>query len=92
MKTIETYKINGKDINVKMEKVESSNIQSVGVVYPMEIKPHDESIALVIKFFSGTYIYKEVPITKYIALRASGSLGAFFNTEIKGKYAFEKVG
>lgn len=43
-------------------------------------------------FVSGlVYDYKDVPPEVYAAMKASGSKGAFLNTEIKGKYAFEKV-
>lgn len=45
-----------------------------------------------VTFVSGMiYDYLEVPATVYEEMKASSSKGIFLNTEIKGKYAFEKV-
>ena len=45
-----------------------------------------------IMYVSGiVYDYKDVPADVYEAMKISGSKGIFLNTQIKGKYEFEKV-
>lgn len=43
-------------------------------------------------FVSGMiYDYKNVPEEIYKAMKTASSKGTFLNTEIKGKYEFEKI-
>jgi hypothetical protein len=47
---------------------------------------------LVVTFISGrTYIYENVPGALYAAFRAAPSKGAFFNAEIRDRYAFHAL-
>jgi KTSC domain len=40
----------------------------------------------------GTYSYSGVPIDEYTNFQLSGSQGKYFNTYIRNRYAFERVG
>ena len=43
-------------------------------------------------FVSGVkYIYSDVPINIYEAMKVSRSKGIYFNQKIKEKYAFERI-
>lgn len=45
-----------------------------------------------ITYVSGSvYEYKGVPLDVFNAMKRSGSKGAFLNTQIKGRYDYEKV-
>lgn len=52
---------------------------------------------LVVQFLNGTaYVYKDVPIEQYDALKAAAidpdtSTGKHFNTNIKGNFEFERL-
>jgi hypothetical protein len=60
------------------------------VVHTINYDPGTETLR--ITFVSGIiYEYKNVPETIYIQLKTSRSKGVFLNTNIKGKYDFEKV-
>lgn len=65
--------------------VESSNLLSVG---------YDQATAtLEIAFHSGSvYQYTNVPLEIYQELMQASSKGQYFNHEIKGGYAYRKVG
>lgn len=60
------------------------------VVAAMRYYAHSRVLRIV--YTSGNvYDYKDVPPEVYEAMKASGSKGVFLNTEIKGKYGYEKV-
>jgi hypothetical protein len=47
---------------------------------------------LFVTFISGTvYAYKKVPESVYNDMKAFREKGVFLNTNIKGKYEFEKI-
>jgi hypothetical protein len=51
-----------------------------------------EQKALRVTFVSGmVYEYKPVPEDLYLKMKASISKGKFLNSQIKGKYMFEKI-
>ena len=53
---------------------------------------NSDTQVLRVVFVSGlVYDYKNVPEAVYQAMKAAVSKGTFLNTEIKGKYDFEKV-
>lgn len=67
---------------MKLRKVKSSNIESVGY----------ENENLYIQYQSGAiYKYKNVPKVIYESLIDSDSKGRFMNSEIKNKYLFERL-
>ena len=67
-----------------MTNVSSSNIKSVG--YDMDKK------ILCIKFLNGSlYTYKDVPLSKYEALRDANSVGKYLNQNIKGIYSYTQI-
>lgn len=70
---------------IAMIPVESSNVESIG---------YDEGTqTLRIKFLSGaTYDYKNVLAMEYEQLKNAPSIGSYLNRNIKGNYAYEKVG
>lgn len=52
----------------------------------------DRTRVLTVTFVSGeTYVYREVPGAVYEAFLAAESWGRFFQAEIRGRYAFERV-
>ncbi len=56
------------------------------------IKYDARAARLRITFVSGkVYDYKNVPEDVYNAMRVASSKGMFLNTEIKGKYTYQKV-
>jgi len=64
-----------------MEKrsVQSSTVKSVGY--------DEKTLTLEIEFVNGNiYQYFDVPHSVHSELMASGSLGQFLNTQIKGQY------
>lgn len=53
---------------------------------------HNESGSLYITYVSGAvYIYKNVPLKIYEAMKKAISKGTFLNTKIKGHFAYEKL-
>lgn len=40
---------------------------------------------------TGKYVYKDVPLGTYLALRKAPSLGKYIHMNIKGKYDYEKL-
>lgn len=67
---------------MKLRKVKSSNIESVGY----------ENENLYIQYQSGAiYKYKNVPKVIYESLIDSDSKGRFMNSKIKNKYLFERL-
>lgn len=64
--------------------VESSNVRAVG--YDPATK------VLEVEFTSGSaYAYDDVPAEVHEALMAAGSVGRYFNTNIKSAYTFRKL-
>ena len=52
-----------------------------------------EHRALTVRFVTGAiYKYLDVPPEVYEAMRTSGSKGIYLNTQIKGNYAYKKIG
>lgn len=70
---------------MEREPVSSSNLASVG---------YDENTeTLEIEFSSGSvYEYRNVPPGIFSELMGAGSLGSFFNREIRTSFPYEKVG
>lgn len=68
---------------IKMEKVKSSNIDSVG---------YSEDHGLIIKFKgSGLYRFEYVPEDEYDSFLKASSQGKYFHSNIKGQYSCIKV-
>ena len=60
------------------------------VIKKMEYKDDDRRLR--ITYVSGNvYDYLNVPRAVFEEMQASGSKGTFLNTQIKGRYDFEKV-
>jgi hypothetical protein len=76
--------IRKRGIDVEREAVSSSNLVSVGY------NPDSETLEVEFKN-SGIYEYYNVPQFMYDRLMQAGSIGTFFNTEIKTSYACSKV-
>ena len=69
---------------IQRAAVESSSIASAGYA--------PASRLLEIEFRSGAiYRYREVPESVFTAFTAARSKGHFFSTQVRGKYAFDKV-
>ena len=69
---------------MEREAVSSSNLVSVGY--------NADSETLEVEFKnSGVYEYYNVPQFMHERLMQAGSIGAFFNAEIKNSYACSKV-
>lgn len=68
-----------------MEKVSSSNIDSVG---------YDPDNRIVyVKFLNGSiYAYKDVPRHDFDALRDAPSVGSYLHRGFKNVYPYEKIG
>jgi len=65
-----------------MKEVKSSNIKSIGY----------ENENLIVEYLSGTrYLYKKVPVQLYEQFLEAESKGRFMNSNIKGKFEYEKV-
>jgi hypothetical protein len=69
---------------MQREPVSSSNLLSVGY------NPESETLEVEFKN-SSVYEYYNVPQFMYERLMQAGSIGSFFNTEIKNSYACSKV-
>jgi hypothetical protein len=68
---------------VREASVISSTITKIG---------HTEGGDLVVSFTNGTdYLYKGVPTEVYDAMEKAESVGKFLNSQIKGKFQFEKL-
>lgn len=66
-----------------MSPTGSSFVQAIG---------HDSNTnALHIRLKGGHYVYSGVPADIHQAMMASESVGRFYGSEIKGKFACEKV-
>ena len=60
------------------------------VVAAMKYDSHTSTLRII--FVSGiVYDYKNVPEKVFKAMKAASSKGTFLNTQIKGKYEFEKI-
>lgn len=70
---------------IAMLPVVSSNVESIG---------YDEGTqTLRVRFLSGSeYDYKNVPVMEFEQLKNAPSVGSYLNRNIKGNYAYEKVG
>ncbi len=69
---------------MELREVKSSNIKKIGY--------SDSKCELVVEYLSGIkYKYKNVPKMIYMNLLESDSKGRFMNSNIKGKYEYEKV-
>ena len=69
---------------IQRAPVESSSIASVGYGRASKL--------LEIEFRSGAiYRYREVPESVFTAFSAARSKGHFFSTQVRGKYAFDKL-
>ena len=71
--------------NIVMIPVVSSNVESIGF---------DESTqTLRVRFLNGsTYDYKNVSSMEFEQLKNAQSVGSYLNRNIKGNYAYERVG
>ncbi len=70
---------------IPMIPVESSNVEKIG---------YEESTqTLRVRFLNGSeYDYKNVPIMEFEQLKNAQSVGSYLNRNIKGNYAYERVG
>jgi len=68
---------------MEREPVNSSNLVSVGY------DPNSETLE--VEFKGGVYEYYNVPQFMFDRLMQAGSVGTFFNAEIKNSYACAKV-
>lgn len=68
---------------MEREPVNSSNLVSVGY------DPSSETLE--VEFKGGVYEYYNVPQFMYDRLMEAGSIGTFFNAEIKNNYACAKL-
>ncbi len=70
---------------IVMIAVVSSNVESIG---------YDEGTqTLRVRFLNGSeYDYKNVPVMEFEQLKNAQSVGSYMNRNIKGSYAYEKVG
>jgi hypothetical protein len=69
---------------VEREPVSSSSLVSVGY------NPDSETLEIEFKN-TGVYEYYNVPPFMHERLMQAGSVGTFFNAEIKNSYAWSKV-
>jgi hypothetical protein len=69
---------------MEREPVSSSSIVSIGY------EPESETLEVEFKN-SGIYQYFNVPLFMHERLLMAGSIGSFFNTEIKEAYSCSKV-
>jgi len=69
---------------LERQAVSSSNLASVGY------NPDSETLEIEFKS-TGVYEYYNVPLFMYERLMQAGSIGTFFNAEIKNSYACSKV-
>lgn len=69
---------------MEREPVSSSNLASVGY--------NPDSETLEVEFKNGNiYEYYNVPLFMHERLMQAGSVGTFFNAEIKDNYAWSKI-
>ena len=69
---------------VYRKAVESTSLKSVGY--------RETEQRLQVEFINGTvYDYFGVPPAVHGALMVAGSMGSFFNTEVKERYRFERL-
>jgi len=68
-----------------MQPVSSSNVESIG---------YDENTeSLFIRFLNGTlYEYKNVPKVIHEQLMAAPSIGSYLHRNVKGIFAYERIG
>lgn len=67
---------------MQLREVMSSNIKKVGY----------ENKELLVEYLSGAkYKYKEVPEELFTKLLEAESKGRFMNSEVKGKYEYERL-
>lgn len=70
----------------------SSQIESVGCYMVEKEEPEEDITNLIVKFHAGgVYIYYDVPFNKIVELRNAESAGKYLNSEIKGKFTFQKL-
>jgi hypothetical protein len=69
-----------------MTYVQSSALEQVSY------DPDAQTLCATFRDSGRTYIYEGVPEEVYDSLIFSDSLGAYFNTHIKGRFAFREVG
>lgn len=71
--------------DIVMIPVVSSNVESIG---------YDGSTqTLRVRFLNGsTYDYKNVSVMEFEQLKNAQSVGSYLNRNIKGNYAYERVG
>ena len=69
---------------MERQEVDSSNINSIGY--------DEEDEILEIEFRGGVYQYEGVPGYIYNDLMNAGSIGKFFNEEIKHEYSCSRSG
>lgn len=71
--------------NIEMIAVSSSNVESIG--YDADTQ------TLQIRFLNGgVYIYRNVPPMEFDQLLNAPSIGSYLNRNIKGIYAYERIG
>ncbi len=71
-------------MEIPMQSVESSNIDSIGY--------DQDSETLYVEFKSGiTYKYENVPFYKYTELMDANSVGRYLNAEIKGAHEYSRL-
>jgi len=69
---------------LKMQKVKSSNIDSVGY--------DKDSMTLVVRFASGTtYEYLRVAPKQYSEMMNADSVGSYFSKNIRNQHRFNKL-
>lgn len=70
---------------MEMIKVQSSNVDKIG---------YDElNCDVYVRFLSGKlYVYRNVPIHEFEALRSASSVGSYLHRNYKNVYAYELVG
>jgi lysyl-tRNA synthetase class 2 len=60
-------------------------------VADVEYDPTDRSMIIVFQE-RGTYKYHDVPIDVYVDFETSGSRGTYFNSYIRDRFNYERVG
>lgn len=84
----ESFMVNEKPEKVSMCKVQSSNIEALGIL----LTSGDKLPSLVVKFYSGgIFLYRNIALDKINELISSESVGTYFSKNIKPKYGFVKI-
>ncbi len=84
MEEDESVKRETKGKDMERIAVDSSNVAEVGY--------DEDAMVLEVGFHGGAvYQYHGVPVDVHAELMASGSVGRFLNTRIKGQYRCERV-